>query len=90
MNSPHYVASSCSMCGVEFFDVASNCSTWRRTVRCDIEWFDVASNCSMLGIEQQVPSPAFPRPCCAPALLDPRTAKPSLGRLHFFAGDVKF
>ena len=86
------------MLGVELFDVAtSNCSTWRGIVRRGVEFFDVASNPSMLDIEQQVAEylpfllEGSPFSASAPASRepDPRTAKPCLGRLHFFVGDVE-
>ena len=70
------------MCGVELFDVASNCSMWRRIVRCGVELFDVGHRTAGGWV--------------TPLLLEghvqkgvQRTAKPCLDRLHFFAGDVE-
>jgi hypothetical protein len=85
------VASSFSMSGIEqLLDVASNCSTGRRTLRRGIKLFDVASKCSMRWtskcswgtLPRRSNIPTFPHrrirhrshSCCATVLL---------GRLRF-------
>ena len=54
------------MVGIEFFDVASKCSTWHRTFRRGIELFDVASKCSMFDIVKEVGSDSLLVPPLSP------------------------
>ena len=85
------------MLGIELFDVASNFLTWHRTFRRGVEMFDVGHRNVAGECLRAAPTflhshmVAYVREAIRAALQSSSaaTAKPCLGWLHFFAGDVE-